>query len=206
MHIVLMPHGNYITEVKEPQSCDIIFQSHVTNGSEIDTDKVKGGSGMKELLEELFHRYYKDVYTYLYSLCRDAALAEDLTSEVFLEVIRSIGSFRGESDVKTWLFSIARHRWYGYLRRKKRQPRTENIEEYLDLGVRDVHSFDDPMQIVESLLQGESDLTRNVVRMRLDGYSYYEIGAKCGISESSARVVYFRAKSKIKKYLEKEGL
>ena len=161
---------------------------------------------MKELLEELFHRYYKDVYTYLYSLCRDAALAEDLTSEVFLEVIRSIGSFRGESDVKTWLFSIARHRWYGYLRRKKRQPRTENIEEYLDLGVRDVHSFDDPMQIVESLLQGESDLTRNVVRMRLDGYSYYEIGAECGISESSARVVYFRAKSKLKKYLEKEGL
>lgn len=161
---------------------------------------------MKELLEELFHRYYKDVYTYLYSLCRDAALAEDLTSEVFLEVIRSISGFRGESDLKTWLFSIARHRWYGYLRRKKRQPHTENIEDYLSLGVRDVHSYEEPSQIVDAMLQGESALTRNVVRMRLEGYSYYEIGVQYGISESSARVVFFRAKSKLKKQLEKEGL
>lgn len=161
---------------------------------------------MKELLEELFYRYYKDVYTYLYSLCRDAALAEDLTSEVFLEVIRSISGFRGESDLKTWLFSIARHRWYGYLRRKKRQPHTENIEDYLSLGVRDVHSYEEPSQIVDAMLQGESALTRNVVRMRLEGYSYYEIGVQYGISESSARVVFFRAKSKLKKQLEKEGL
>ena len=108
---------------------------------------------MKELAEELFHRYYKDVYTYQYSLCRDAALAEDLTSEVFLEVIRSVGSFRGESDVKTWLFSIARYRWYGYLRRKKRQPPTESLEAYLDLGVLDVHSHEEPAQLIQQMLQ-----------------------------------------------------
>ena len=161
---------------------------------------------MKELLEELFHRYYKDVYTYLYSLCRDATLAEDLTSEVFLEVIRSIGAFRGESDVKTWLFSIARYRWYAYLRRKKRQVPTESIENHLEIVVHDVHRYEEPMQMVNELLQGESELMRNVVRMRLEGYSYYEIGMRLGISENSARVVYFRAKSKLKKCLEKEGL
>ena len=161
---------------------------------------------MKELLEELFHRYYKDVYTYLYSLCRDATLAEDLTSEVFLEVIRSIGAFRGESDVKTWLFSIARYRWYGYLRKKKRQPPMESIENCLNLCVRDETSCDTVYQMVDGILQGESELTRNVVRMRLEGYSYYEIGAQYDISESSARVVYFRAKTKLKKRLEKEGI
>ena len=182
------------------------MKTHVTNGIAKDTNMVKGGSGMKELAEELFHRYYKDVYTYLYSLCRDAALAEDLTSEVFLEVIRSVGSFRGESDVKTWLFSIARYRWYGYLRRKKRQPPTESLEAYLDLGVLDVHSHEEPAQLIQQMLQGESELTRNVVGMRLEGYSYYEIGARYGISESSARVVFFRAKAKLKQQLEKEGL
>ena len=161
---------------------------------------------MKELLEELFHRYYKDVYAYLYSLCRDATLAEDLTSEVFLEVIRSIGAFRGESDVKTWLFSIARYRWYGYLRKKKRQPQMENIEDYLHLCVRDETSCDVVNQVLDGLLQGESELTRNVVRMRLEGYSYYEIGIRWRISESSARVVFFRAKAKLKQCLEKEGL
>ena len=38
---------------------------------------------MKQLLAELFEKYYIDVYTYLYSLCHDASLSEDLASDVF---------------------------------------------------------------------------------------------------------------------------
>lgn len=53
---------------------------------------------MRRLLEELFSKYYKDVYTYLYSLSRDPSLSEDLAQEVFLEVVKSIAAFRGESD------------------------------------------------------------------------------------------------------------
>ena len=41
--------------------------------------------------------------------------------------------------------------------------------------------------------------------MRLEGYSFYEIGLKYNISESSARVIDFRAKSKIRNILKKEG-
>ena len=59
--------------------------------------------------------------------------------------------------------------------------------------------------LIQKLLSGESALIRDVVQMRIDGFSYYEIAAKHHISENSARVVYFRAKSKIKKHLEKEG-
>lgn len=58
---------------------------------------------------------------------------------------------------------------------------------------------------VRGILSAESKTTRDVVQMRLDGYSYYEIGQKLAISENSARVVYFRAKMKIRKQLEKEG-
>lgn len=87
---------------------------------------------MKELLAELFDRYHQDVYTYLYSLCHDVSLAEDLTSEVFVEVVRSIAAFRGRSDIKTWMFSIARHQWYQHLRRKKRQIPTESLHDLYD--------------------------------------------------------------------------
>lgn len=48
---------------------------------------------MKKLLVELFENYYKDIYTYLYSLCRDASLSEDLASEVFLEVVKPLQVF-----------------------------------------------------------------------------------------------------------------
>ena len=161
---------------------------------------------MKQLLAELFEKYYIDVYTYLYSLCHDASLSEDLASDVFLEVVKSISTFRGESDIKTWLFSIARHRWFAYLKKKNRQVQTESIHDLYDtaeLGTTD--SVNEVTELIRQLLSGESALTRDVVNMRIEGYSYYEIATKHKISENSARVVYFRAKSKIRKFLEKEG-
>lgn len=156
---------------------------------------------MKELLAELFDRYHQDVYTYLYSLCHDVSLAEDLTSEVFVEVVRSIAAFRGRSDIKT--------QWYQHLRRKKRQIPTESLHDLYDSHFTGLQSPDlsgEVEQAVHELLSSESELTRRVFRMRLEGYSYYEIASEAGISESSARVVFFRVKTKLKQYLEKEGL
>ncbi|MBE6113840.1 MAG: RNA polymerase sigma factor [Erysipelotrichaceae bacterium] len=163
---------------------------------------------MRELLSELFDRYYKDVYVYVYSLCHDTSLSEDLTSEVFLEVVRSIATFRRESDIKTWLFSIARHKWYAYLRSKSKEVKTMSIDDLYESSLvksstqENIGGLED---VIQSLVSSESKITQEVFQMRLEGYSYYEIGNKLGISESSARVVYFRIKNKIKKYLEKEG-
>lgn len=163
---------------------------------------------MNELLAEIFRTYHMDIYTYLYSLSRDASLSEDLTSEVFLDVVRSISSFRGQSDIKTWLFTIARRKWIDYLRKKDRELKTESIHELYD-SVRSPVSDpmeEDPMTMIHEILASESHLTKEIVAMRIDGYSYFEIAAKTGISENSARVIYFRAKAKIKKHFEKEGL
>ena len=160
---------------------------------------------MKELLSEIFEAYYKDVYAYLYSLCRDASLSEDLTSEVFLSVVTSLPAFRGQSDIKTWLFTIARRKWFDHLRRQKRQIPTESIHELYDIpGTYDPET--DTAALIHSLLQAESPMTQAVVQMRLEGHSYYEIARKHRISENSARVIWFRAKTKIKKLLEKEGI
>lgn len=163
---------------------------------------------MKELLVELFDHYYKDIYTYLYSLSHDASLSEDLTSEVFLEVVKSIATFRGESDIKTWLFSIARHKWYSYLRKKNTQIQTESIHDLYDsnfVGTQKSPFPSDLEQIIKTLLRSESEITKEVFQLRLNGYSYFEISEKLHISENSARVIFFRVKTKIKKYLEKEG-
>lgn len=161
---------------------------------------------MNRLLAELFETYYLDIYTYLYSLCHDASLSEDLASDVFLEVVRSISSFRGESDIKTWLFSIARHRWFAYLKRRNRQVQAESIHDLYDTAeLATSDAVNEVEELIRESLSGESALTRDVVKMRIEGYSYYEIAARHKISENSARVVYFRAKSKIRKYLEKEG-
>ena len=163
---------------------------------------------MRRLLEELFRIYHNDVYRYLYSLSHDASLSEDLASEVFLKVVKSIGSFRGEADIKTWLFSIARHEWYDYLRKKNRQIRTEAMTEFcesMDLGPEARYHTQEIIRRIYRLLEQEPERTRSIVMMRLDGYSFYEIGQKFGISESSARVIDFRTKDKLRKILKKEG-
>ena len=172
---------------------------------------------MQRLLEKLFHTYYKDIYRYLYSLTHDASLSEDLTSEVFLEAVKSIAAFRGESDVKTWLFSIARHKWIDNLRKKNRQAETEVLSELVGdfpavdggtelKGPEEQYLDKELLERVYALLEEEPERTRNIVKLRLAGYSFYEIAKRENISESSARVIYFRAKEKIKESLEKEGL
>lgn len=163
---------------------------------------------MRRLLEEIFAAYHKDVYNYLYSLCHDTSLSEDLASEVFLQVVKSIAGFRGESDVKTWLFSIARHEWFNYLKKKNRQPEAEVLSEFLesnDEKADDIFFAEELKKRLYELLDKENERTKSIVLMRMDGYSFYEIGKMHEISENSARVIDFRAKTKIRQILKKEG-
>jgi len=168
---------------------------------------------VQRLLETLFHTYYKEIYRYLYSLTHDASLSEDLTSEVFLQVVKSVAMFRGESDIKTWMFSIARHKWCDYLRKKNRQPETESLSEFI---TNHIHSREketeeqylekELLERIYALLLEEPERNQTIVKLRMEGYSFFEIGKEQGISESSARVIYFRTKEKIRQTLEKEGL
>ena len=167
---------------------------------------------MQRLLEKLFHTYYKDIYRYLYSLTHDASLSEDLASDVFLEVVKSIASFRGEADMKTWMFSIARHKWMDSLRKKNRRVEIEVLSELVGEeqeifnGPEEQYLEKELLERIYSLLEKEPERTRNIMKQRLEGYSFYEIGKLQGISESSARVIYFREKEKIRQILVKEGL
>ena len=163
---------------------------------------------MKKLLEEIFSAYYKDVYCYLLSLCHVAVLAEDLTSEVFVEVVRCIAGFRWESDVRTWLYTIARRRWYHYLKWKKRQLPTCELEELLDGTpsdlIENIHK-QEAAAFIEDRLSREPERNQRIFRLRLEGYSFYEIGKKLGISENSARVIHFRLRAKLRELLTEGG-
>lgn len=164
---------------------------------------------MQQLLKRLFEEYYADIYRYLFSLCRDQTLAEDLTSEVFLETVKSIVSFRGQSDVKTWLFSIARHRWFAYLRKQNREPELQPYEwlcEVSALTPESTYLSQETAQRIRELMDQQPLRTAEILKMRLEGYSYHEISRKVGVSEASARVIDFRAKEKIRQILKKEGL
>lgn len=79
-------------------------------------DKLKAGDAAA--FETLIERFSADIYALLFRLTENAEEAADLTQETFLRALRSIKGFRGDSELKTWLFRIAinqsrnRFRWW----------------------------------------------------------------------------------------------
>lgn len=156
-------------------------------------------------IEALYLAHRDEIYSYLLWLTRDSSLSEDLLQETFVKAISSIGGFRGESSVRTWLFSIARHSWLHQLR--KRRP-SECID---DCDIRAPGDVDDrlfqrqTLKRTMELLSDKDERTQKIVRLRYRGYSYCEIAKDLGISENSARVIEFRTKRDLKTALEREG-
>lgn len=74
------------------------------------------------LFEEIFHRYHQQVTKWCYKLSKNHDHAVDLTQEVFLKVFRSIHSFRGDSQLSTWLYVITRNHCLNSLKKWKSEP------------------------------------------------------------------------------------
>lgn len=158
-------------------------------------------------IEEIYRLYKDDVYKYLISITRDPNLSEDLLSETFIRAIKSIARFRGESSIKTWLLSIARYTWYDQVRRDKKEiPLHDLISLYISEDIEKTAINREVADRIMELLNKEDERNRDIVLMRINGYSYFEIGRKHGISESSARVINHRIKTRIGNLLKEEGL
>lgn len=69
-----------------------------------------------ETFKEIMLVYGQDVWNYAYFLTGKRDLADDISQDVFLSVYRNIGSYRGESSLRTWLFAITRNVSLNYRR------------------------------------------------------------------------------------------
>lgn len=157
-------------------------------------------------LEQLYRKYRKDIFNHLFWLTHDPDLSEDLLQETFLQAIRGIRAYRGDSTVKTWLFSIARHLWIGHLRKKRVLTAEADIGSIV-VAV-DYETELQNKEIIDrifTLVKSRDERARDIFLMRTEGYSYHEIAERVGVSESSARVIDFRTRSWIRGILEKEG-
>lgn len=68
--------------------------------------------------EKIYEEYNKDVYRFALSLCKSEALAIDICHETFAKALDKIDSFDGASDIRAWLFTIARNTLYDFMGKK----------------------------------------------------------------------------------------
>jgi RNA polymerase sigma-70 factor (ECF subfamily) len=85
-------------------------------------------AGDKPAMQALFARHRMSIYRWLLRFVSNEPLAEDLLSEVFLDVWRQAGRFEGRSSVSTWLISIARFKALSARRRRTEAELDEKIE------------------------------------------------------------------------------
>lgn len=154
-------------------------------------------------MEEIYREYCKPVYLYLYSLCHERELAEDLTQETFYRATKSIHSFSGECKLLTWLCQIGKHLWYQEIDKRKRRglqlPLLEDTASAPKDMQADIESDEGKVTLFQSMQTLEPKV-REIIYLRIMGdLSFRQIGDIIGVSENYARVTFYRAKEKLKK-------
>ncbi len=157
-------------------------------------------SCMREI-KQLYEDYKHDVFRYVLSLAKDVHVAEDICSEVFLSGIKQVAFYRGDADIKTWLFSIARYKWYAHLRKNKKDVSLEGLAEIHFSDAVNIESIVEKGMLIERILEYLKEQPireQKIMMMRIEGYSFAEIAKEVNITESSARVINHRTREKIK--------
>ena len=79
-----------------------------------------------EEFEEVYLKYFDDVYRYIRRLSGNEHVAEEITSDTFFKAMKSIGKFRGDCEIRVWLCQIAKNCYLSHL---KKQKRTADIDD-----------------------------------------------------------------------------
>ena len=157
-------------------------------------------------MEELYKQNSKIVYHFLYSMCKDEQLAEELLQETFLKAFESFERFDGSCKISTWLCQIARHLLYQHWHKANREFVAEVDEQVAtkdDTEMQAIHRVE--LTDVWDKLQQMPEEVRQVVKLRvMSDLSFKEIGAIVGKSENWARVIFFRAKKQLLKEIHYE--
>src|SRR5580698_9423704 len=80
------------------------------------------------LFEEVFDRYRERVAKWCYRVTKNTDRSLDLTQEVFLKAFRSIHTFRGDSQLSTWLYAITRNHCLNAVKKWKSEPDDQGLE------------------------------------------------------------------------------
>ena len=167
-------------------------------------------TGEQAALEALYGRHHVKVFRFALRLVHSEATAEDIVSEVFIDVWRKAANFEGRSEVSTWLLAITRNKAYSLLRRKDE----EQLEEELADTIED--AADNPEVVL--LKKSNGELLRACLRevscehREVIDLVYYhdksveEVALIVGAPEGTVKTRMFHARKKLSQLAQEAGV
>lgn len=160
-------------------------------------------------MEEIYKEHLKTVYSYLFCLCHNESLAEELTQETFYQATKAIKNFRNECKMQVWLCEIAKNLWYRELRRKKKitiiSMDSEIGEIKSDLNLEDDFIESEQKAELYKKIEKLEDPIRELMHLKLTTeLTFKDIAEILGKSETWARVTYYRTTKKLEETNRKE--
>jgi RNA polymerase sigma-70 factor (ECF subfamily) len=169
----------------------------------------------------LVRAYERRVFALVLRMIGNRAEAEDLGQEVFVQVFKAIGSFRGESKLSTWIYRIAinlckNRTKYLRVRHSGEQDELEVLQERVPMGEgthANVAHIDRPDEMMagkqvehivqQAILQLEPTFRECLVLRDVEELSYEEIGAITGLPEGTVKSRIHRARAQLKELVER---
>jgi RNA polymerase sigma-70 factor (ECF subfamily) len=191
---------------------NMIPVSDETNRTESERSLVqRAQSGDEQAFATLFQSHKKRVYSVCLLMTKDIAEAEDLTQEAFLQVFRTVGSFRGDSAFSTWLYRVAVNTVLMKLRRRKSPPivsldepvSSESPSLRRDVGKADLQLSGTIDRItLRRAMQELPEGCRKIFALHeVEGYQHHEIAEMLECSVGNSKSQLHKAKTKMRDLL-----
>ncbi len=166
--------------------------------------------GDKRAMQVLYARHNVRVYRFIVRLTGNTSLAEDLVSEVFLDVWRQADAFEAKAQVSTWLLAIARYKALSALRRRSE----EQLDDQVAAAIPD--TSDDPETamyhkdrntLVQKCLSQLSPAHREVIDLvYYHEKSVDEVAKITGVPAATVKTRMFYARNKMQELLKRSGV
>ncbi len=172
----------------------------------------KAAEGDMQAFEELYRRHNRRVYALCLRMTQNVSEAEDLAQEVFIQLFRKIGSFRGDSAFTTWLHRLTVNQVLMHFR--KRKVRAEKTTEDGEIPVQIVLGTDNPrrMPVIDrialdnAIAQLPPGYRAVFVLHDIEGHEHGEIGRMLGCSVGTSKSQLHKARMKLRRLLAKREI
>jgi len=168
----------------------------------------------RKIMENIYNKYASKVYTFVMRMIFSEDMTNDITQDVFLKVFRNLQHFRGESALSTYIYRIAYNNCIDYIRKMKKDPiknsiPIENIEDIQRIGVLPEEKIEkkELYNLIYRAVDTLPEQYRTVLTLfYFKDIKYKQIGEIMDIPEGTVKTLIYRAKIRIRKKLQKEGI